>query len=423
MIKILIVIFFLSTSIFPQKWIDKRYENGTNLFSVVFLDSLNGIIVGDSGLVLLTNDAGESWTKNNSINFSGTLLNLHLVDSLHLYSLGRSYSGHSYFLVSSDKGNTWSSHQFTFLNVYLTDMHFLNKDTGWVCGLYGKIYRTTDMMNSWEELTDGENTFPLRRIFFTDIDNGWVLGGRIDMIGFIRRTYDQGNSWRNKVITIEPLYDIYRLNEDTIYVVGGDPEFGGWIYQSSDKGETWELQDVPIGTITLYRISFDNPTLGWATGAGSILNTTDKGITWETSFTTDESVFSISSSNGKDYWFAGTNGFLMFYKDTSKVDSLPNSINNQRNDDSDIKSLSDISVFPNPFNSSTKINFKLSKNSFVSVELYDILGSKVNSIMYDNLFGGNYSIPINLTNYSSGVYFIVLKTPNEISTNKIFLIK
>jgi photosystem II stability/assembly factor-like uncharacterized protein len=419
--RIIFILLIISANIQPQKWIDNRYENGNDLFGVVFLDSLKGFVVGDSGLILQTSDAGVNWFARNDISFDGTLINLQKIDTSALYALGRSYSGQSYFITSTNYGNSWDIVQFTFLNIYLTDIHFINRDTGWVCGLYGKIFRTTDRMESWEEISDNNYTFPLRRVYFTDINNGWVLGGKIDMIGFIRRTYDGGFSWRNLVVTVEPLYDIYWMNDDTVFVAGGDPEFGGWIYISSDKGENWMLQNVPQGTITLARVNFQNPDLGWASGSGSIIKTIDKGETWETAIEENENILSIFSHDGKDYWFAGTNGFLICYKDTSDQDTIPNSIIKNKNISS--KSNIEINVYPNPFNNSTKISLNLVKNSFVRVELCDILGAKIQTIFEDEMFEGNNILPISLTDYSSGIYFIVLITPEVISTKKIFLIK
>jgi photosystem II stability/assembly factor-like uncharacterized protein len=419
--RIIFIISLFCANIQSQEWIDKRYENGNNLFGLAFLDSLKGFAVGDSGLILQTSDAGVNWFPNNDFSFQGSLINLQKVDSATLYALGRSYSGASYFIISNDSGQNWEIKQFTFINTYLTDIHFLNSDTGWVCGLYGKIFRTTDRMESWEDISDNDYTFPLRRVYFSDLNNGWVLGGKIDMIGFIRRTYDGGNTWRNLIVTVEPLYDIFWMNEDTVYVAGGDPEFGGWVYISSDKGENWLLQNVPSGTITLGRINFTNPKLGWASGSGSIIKTTDNGANWVTALEANENILSIYSQNGKDYWFAGTNGFLFFYKDTSDNDSIPNSINYSLSENS--SSEMEIHAYPNPFNNSLNLSFYLAKKNFVRIELYDILGSKVQTIFEKEMFEGNNIIPITLSHYSSGVYFIVLTTPEAISTKKIFLLK
>ncbi|MDP2304372.1 MAG: T9SS type A sorting domain-containing protein [Ignavibacteria bacterium] len=421
MFRIIFILLIISANIQPQNWIDKRYQNGNDLFGVAFLDSLKGFAVGDSGLILQTIDGGEVWFPRDDFSFSGSLINLQKIDSSTLYALGRSFSGESYFITSIDFGESWNLKQFTFLNTYLTDINFINRDTGWVCGLYGKIFRTIDRMESWEEISDQNYTFPLRRVYFSDVDNGWVLGGKIDMIGFIRRTSDGGLTWRNLVMTVEPLYDIYWMNEDTVFVAGGDPEFGGWVYISSDRGETWRLQNVPPGTITLARINFVNPELGWASGSGSIIQTIDKGETWTTAIEANESILSIFSYNKKDFWFAGTNGFLICYKDTSNLDTIPNSI--YRFNEIDKQASVELSTYPNPFNNSLKLSFNLWKNSFVRIELYDILGAKVQTIFENEMFEGNNVLHVTLLDCSSGVYFIVLTTLDAISTKKIFLIK
>ena len=81
------------------------------------------------------------------------------------------------------------------------------------------------------------------------------------------------------------------------------------------------------------------------------------------------------------------------------------------------------SAYPNPFNPVTTIKYGLPEDGFVSLEIYDVNGRVVESLVNDNQIAGFYSIAWNATAESSGLYFIRLTSKNESHIQKIMLIK
>ena len=79
--------------------------------------------------------------------------------------------------------------------------------------------------------------------------------------------------------------------------------------------------------------------------------------------------------------------------------------------------------YPNPFNPSTTINFEIPKSSHIILKVYDINGKEVETLYSGVLNGGEYSIKWDGSNYSSGIYFYKLETPNFVETRKMMLIK
>ncbi|MBU1678783.1 MAG: T9SS type A sorting domain-containing protein [Bacteroidetes bacterium] len=79
--------------------------------------------------------------------------------------------------------------------------------------------------------------------------------------------------------------------------------------------------------------------------------------------------------------------------------------------------------FPNPFNPTTKINYQLQKNSFVSVHIFDLLGSKIASLVNKEQTAGNYQIDFNGSGLSSGVYFYRLHAGDFVEIKKMMLAK
>ena len=85
------------------------------------------------------------------------------------------------------------------------------------------------------------------------------------------------------------------------------------------------------------------------------------------------------------------------------------------------------SVYPNPFNPSTTISFELSRSGRVHMEIVDLSGRVLETVLDDNLKMGVHELRISMQNYASGTYFLRLQrstSGNEKpDTKKIFLVK
>ncbi|MGE5458478.1 MAG: aryl-sulfate sulfotransferase [Methanococcaceae archaeon] len=84
--------------------------------------------------------------------------------------------------------------------------------------------------------------------------------------------------------------------------------------------------------------------------------------------------------------------------------------------------------YPNPFNPSTEINYALPELSFVTVEIYDILGRKIKSLINSMQEAGLHHINFDASNLTSGIYFYkldarTLKNENFSKINKMLLLK
>ncbi|MBQ34520.1 MAG: hypothetical protein CMG32_06795, partial [Candidatus Marinimicrobia bacterium] len=82
-------------------------------------------------------------------------------------------------------------------------------------------------------------------------------------------------------------------------------------------------------------------------------------------------------------------------------------------------------AYPNPFNPSTTISFDIPPESryVVSLQLYDIKGQLVETLINEVLPAGNHSIQWNPQNLASGLYIVQLKTGQKIFKQKITFIK
>jgi hypothetical protein len=79
--------------------------------------------------------------------------------------------------------------------------------------------------------------------------------------------------------------------------------------------------------------------------------------------------------------------------------------------------------YPNPFNASTVISFTLNQPLDISLDIYDIMGRKVETLASGNYPAGDYSVAYDCSKMSAGIYLYRLSTPVSNHTMKMNLIK
>jgi plastocyanin len=79
--------------------------------------------------------------------------------------------------------------------------------------------------------------------------------------------------------------------------------------------------------------------------------------------------------------------------------------------------------FPNPFNPSTNIKFRISDHGFVTLKVFNILGDEVASLVNEEKSAGAYNINFDATGLSSGLYLYKLQSGSFVETKKMILIK
>ncbi len=84
--------------------------------------------------------------------------------------------------------------------------------------------------------------------------------------------------------------------------------------------------------------------------------------------------------------------------------------------------------YPNPFNPSTQIKFALPSQSYVSLNIYNVSGELVRTLVNNDMSAGFYSVTWNGMNdhgqtVSTGVYLFRVQTGTFVSTKKMLLVK
>jgi hypothetical protein len=79
--------------------------------------------------------------------------------------------------------------------------------------------------------------------------------------------------------------------------------------------------------------------------------------------------------------------------------------------------------FPNPFNPETTIRYDLPTACWVTLEVYNALGQRVQSVVSGSHIAGRYEVRFEAGNLPSGVYFARLVAGSFVAVNKLSLLK
>lgn len=148
---------------------------------------------------------------------------------------------------------------------------------------------------------------------------------------------------------------------------------------------------------------------------GTIIKTTDSGITWlpDTSpvFNILNSVFFLTINTA---YAVGANGTILKYSGTTNISEGPFSrpvdfIMNQN--------------YPNPFNPSTTIGFVIPRASDVQLEVFNMLGQKVATLVSEMFQAGEHKVRWDAAGLSSGIYFYRLKAGSFSYSKKLILLR
>lgn len=79
--------------------------------------------------------------------------------------------------------------------------------------------------------------------------------------------------------------------------------------------------------------------------------------------------------------------------------------------------------YPNPFNPSTTLEFGLPKASDITISVFDILGRQVGELINTNMPAGRHSVTWNCSDCATGIYLIVMETPDSRIIRKAMLMR
>ena len=126
-----------------ESWTPQNSGTTNVLYAVAFADANTGWAAGQN-ILLKTTNGGQDW---NVLTDAYTINKFSILDSDNIWALGQAGGVHV-ALYSSDGGSTWQEEILPGKN--MRGIHFLNNETGWICGLYGGVLKRNTVTSSFE---------------------------------------------------------------------------------------------------------------------------------------------------------------------------------------------------------------------------------------------------------------------------------
>ena len=384
-------------------WMEQLNDTTAYMRCVGFVDDYNGIVgnlKADSlgNALYSTNNAGITWEVVDSALYTGEIpkgiCGLFVLDSTTMFLCGRVF-GPAFFVRTYDGGETWETFNMSDSVGMLIDVYFWDENHGIMIGgsdanrdsCHMLILYTDDSGDSWETVFLGDRTQ----------EWGWKISFPTETIGYV--------SIQKKPYTAA-------TTEYFLKTTDGGLTWFEFPFMFADTSEDEVYSSLAIGFIT--------PTRGWM---GSYVNdrptlmTEDGGVTWS------EAGFgqNVNRIRFLHPWLGYATGRTVYkYVDSTAMDIngqivAPNQLTLSQN-------------YPNPFNPRTVIPYELLKIGFVKIDIIDITGRTIRSLLNGIQSSGSHEVIWNGKDntgkhVASGTYFCRMITDASVISRKILLLR
>ena len=403
--------------------------SGTNsdILAFDFIDNDIGLVAAYNGTVAKTIDGGLTWTIISTIVGSNPW-DMDMVDSLHAWVAG---TGERIF-GTTDGGMTWNQ-QLAVGGLGTYGISFIDSNRGVAGGTGGNTYYTTNGGQTWNSAV----TPPGNTVWGIHIAPSPVYGSvalTACASGYVYKSIDGGMNW-----VLEPRYTISTM--DDVFMT--DAANAWFVGNSGLILKYTEPDNIPVELSSFSAtVNSNNVMLKWITATelnnkgfeierNTPLNTLSRGengVVWKNigfvngkGTTTESSFYSFTDIGLKPGKYnyrikqIDFNGTFKYYNlaETVEINS-PNKFELSQN-------------YPNPFNPRTTIRFQLPTKANVTLKIFDVLGSELETLLNQELDEGYHKIDFDAGEISSGIYFYQLSTSggasNFIETKKMILIR
>lgn len=367
LISILLIVRIISVKAqeYDFSWLHPSPQ-GNAIWSIAFADETVGYAVGGKGIILKTNDMGDTWSiiRNSYASF----------DKLDLFDVVVSSSGSIFsagangkILKSSDEGNSWQELQHPQIDI-VYDLCINPNGNISCCGTNGKVFMSEDEGGSWIEIgIQSENT--VKRMYWKSESEGYLV---VANEGFYRTT-DMGQSW---VLAINSPFaqnnDIFFVNENRGLALRDYA-----VFTTDDGGDNWEdatsqmnIADELYATVVLSEEHFISTSIG---EGGEIQETFDGGFNWQMMFEHAQVLGFTNIVEGPDdrIFFGSTASGIFYRNQNMEFVSCTINLSEEEGDEVNLFQAPDSSLF-------------------AYLEPYPTNASSFNMVIRSDDFGGNW---------------------------------
>lgn len=347
---------------------------------------------------------------------------------------GGNLSGGARMFKTTDAGQTWTAVLQTNPNQgYFNGIIFSKKNgnRGYGIALAERIYKTSNYGVNWFMQQSGVNGVSNAHNSLFVVDFDFYGFGMNNGAARIRITTNAGTGWNNYTVNLTGNYTSgIAFYDDKLMGISATSQSMPFISRTLNGGAAWTPIDIGPGVTGNCFIKWipESPIVYILGFNGGIKRSLDNGLTWTITpippGVTDVYHFDFERQNNNEiYGYAvARNGTVIKLLDSiiiitgnfSKHSETPDEFKLEQN-------------YPNPFNPVTKITYSIprSLNGKVNVNLniYNILGEIVSTLVNQEQPAGEYEVEFNGAELSSGVYYYRITAGDFTDTKKLILLK
>jgi len=412
------------------------------------------LMAGTSNGIFISTNNGTSWTMNNS-----GLSNLYVrrliaaPDGTGGTNIYAGTGSNGMFVLDKDDTLTEINNGFvtTTFNIFSLASRTVSTDSAYIyAGVFdGWVYRTFNNGTSWTRSTSIDMVSYIKALAVsgttlfagatgngvfsstndgtdwtevsTGLTNNGILSLLVDGTNLFAGTQDgvflssnNGGSWTGVSTGLTDTW-INALAVSGTNLFAAD--FG--VFRSTDNGANW-IKACPSFSLYTHALYVQGTNLFAGTNGTGVYLSTDNGTSWtavNTGLPDGLSALSFAArqnSSGATILYIGTEAGI-WARPLSGIMGI---------DEQGSCELLDLQQnYPNPFKTTTTIKYKVKEQSFVSLRIFDIMGTEVASLVNERKPKGDYTVEWNAHGNGSGIYFCKLQNGRNNEVKKMLLMK
>jgi photosystem II stability/assembly factor-like uncharacterized protein len=316
-----------------------------------------------------------------------------------------------------DGGSTWEfQHLTSSSGVSVNDIDFVagppgESMRGYSTAGLGHVWRTDDLGDTWEILSGGCGSGNFNSCFIIDSITGLFVGTPASNYEYsIMLTSDGGASFEQQTNPLAIKLNAVCFGTELKGIAVGN---AGTILYTSDGGITWEQSIVEgLGTKTLFSVFLTESGKAWAVGnSGKIAYSEDWGHTWVLQESgVSVPLWEVYFVNDQIGWIVGglANSVILHTINGGMTTTGISDFQNEK-----VRSYKLKQNYPNPFSSSTQISYELERSHKITLTVYDLSGRKIQTLVNEAQPAGEHTFNWDARDLGNGLYFYKLEVDNE----------